>query len=233
VALRKAYADPAQDFARANALYQKGEFSQAARLYKELPSHPPDEPAYHYNLANALLKTGHTGAAVACYLRAFRLAPRHPDIRYTLAFALGRAGEDLVPAGLPATLFWLAFALSRQELLGLFWISVWACLVCWGIHMLDSRRRMAYAGALAGAAFACLFGGWLWLRTTLDPRDEAVTIRPDAEVRSGPGPLFSVAYTLPEGRRLSLISRKGEWWEILVPREGIKGWIHQDWLEKV
>ena len=71
------------------------------------------------------------------------------------------------------------------------------------------------------------------MRATIEPADTAVTIRSDAELRNGPGVNFSVGYTLPEGRRLAVLSRKGDWYEVAAPKEGVKGWIETTSVEKI
>jgi tetratricopeptide (TPR) repeat protein len=225
--------DPARAFSLANTDYDKGDYEGAVSLYSELAEAYPEEPAYQYDLGNSWLKSGRTGLAVVSYLRAFRLAPRSSDIRDNLAFALGRAGEEFVPAGIPQSLFFLALALSRQELAGLFWLGIWVSCLFAGLYLVEFRPRWLRPALGFSLAFLVSFGGWLWLLSTLEPAELGVVLRSDAEVRSGPGANFPVAYTLPEGRRLALLGGKGDWREIAVPREGIKGWMLKESLEQV
>lgn len=218
--------------AEAHELYQKGRFEEAAAIYEALAAAEPLEASHHYNLGNARYKTGQLGRATACYLRAFKLAPRDPDIRFNLAFALERAGEALVLPGIPEALHRLVYLLSGEELQGIFWSSWAAFFLLWGLYLLDSRLRLPTALVLA-ALIAAGSGGWLALRGSLEPPELAVVTLPNAEVRSGPGRNFSASYTLPEGRRVEVLGASGDWVEIGVARDGIKGWIRRDSIERV
>jgi tetratricopeptide (TPR) repeat protein len=220
-------------FAQANAAYDKADYAAAIDAYSQLELADPDEPAYHFDLGNCEMKSGKLGKAVASYLRAFALAPRDSDIRTNLSFALGRAGEEMVPAGIPQSLFLLAYALSRNELQGLLALAVWLFCAAAGLYALNVGRPLlgpAVGWTLAATAF---FGGWLLLLSSLAPNDLAVTLRADAEVRSGPGTNFGVSYTLPEGRRLDITGEQGDWLEVVAPKEGFKGWMRKDSLEKI
>src|SRR6185295_12087768 len=117
----------------ANAFYEKGEFAQALPVYEKLVQANPNEAAYHYDLGNAYVKTNQVGKAVASYLRAFRLSPRDGDIRYNLTFLLARSGDELIPPGIPYSVFLLAYSLSGEELSGLFWLSFWSFCVLLGV----------------------------------------------------------------------------------------------------
>ena len=50
-----------------------------------------------------------------------------------------------------------------------------------------------------------------------------------AEVRSGPGGQFSVGFTVPEGRAVTLLnaSPQSGYLEIGLPDEGLKGWVRE------
>ena len=86
------------------------------------------------------------------------------------------------------------------------------------------------AGALAGWI---IFGGWWGARKALEPAERAVVIKPFVEIRSGPGDNFSVAFTAPEGRRIEVLSENGRWMEIGLAKEGAKGWVLAESVERV
>lgn len=215
----------AQDAAEAQKAYDRGDFAAAASAYEALAARRPDSAAIHYDLGNARLKAGRPGPAVAAYLRAFELGPRDADIRHNLDYALRLAGEELVPPGVPGPLFVLFHALSRGELAGLQWLLLWAWLLLASAWL----WRPAWRGRVRGPLSAAL-GLWalaalgLLARTGLEPRDVGVIVVSKAEIRSGPGASFPVAFTAPEGRRVSVLESSGEWLEIGVLKEGARGW---------
>lgn len=221
----------------ANRLYEDGRFAEAARAYEELASARPRSPGLHYNLGNAQFRLGAPGSlgrAIASYQRAFRLAPRDPDIRHNLDFALRRAGEQLVPAGMPSILFLLYHGLSATELLALHWLWFWSTLLLACAHLLRERAQDALRPWLSGSLLLwAVCAGWLGLRWSTGLRAPAVVLHHNAEVRSGPGANFPVSFKVPEGRRVSRLDAKGDWIEIGVLQEGLKGWIAADQVQAI
>lgn len=216
-------------------LYREGRHAEAAQAYEALLRERPDDPFLHYNLANARYKQGQAGSlgrATAGYWRAWRLNPRDPDIRHNLELALRRSGESLVPAGTPAALHRAYHALSRDEILGLQWLGYWACLLLGAAYVLWSgpRERLKpwLIGALAAWALAASWWGLRWLG---EPDSPGVVIENNAEARSGPGPNFPVSFNAPEGRRVTVVGRSGDWLEVGVLKEGLKGWVRSSSIE--
>jgi tetratricopeptide (TPR) repeat protein len=200
-------------------LYEAGRYDQAAEAFAAA--------GQHYNAGNAHYKAGRLGRAIASYSRAHEESPRDPDARYNLSFALRRAGEDLVPAGVPSLLYGLFKSLSEREAAGLFWLAWWAAL------LLGCLRLLRVPAPGLGAACAALLASGLWwaaLRLA-SPAAPGVVVVSAAEVRSGPGEKFPVSFTAPEGRRLTVLERSGEWLEIGVLKEGARGWTRASNIE--
>ena len=227
-----AAASPSAD---ARALYDAGRYDEAAAAFEKLAAAAPRDAALQYDLGDALFKAARLGRATASFERAFALDPRDSDIRFNLAYALRRSGEDFVPAGTPPALFWIFTALSERELAGLHWLAAWATLLLAGAGLLAAaRRRETLAPWTAAAAVAWLFFGlwWACLRAALPP-DRGVIVSPHAELRHGPGPNFGVAFTVPEGRRVRVLGAAGAWVEVGVLKEGARGWIEADAIERL
>lgn len=193
-------------------LYEAGRYDQAAEAFAA--------GGQHYNAGNAHYKAGRLGRAIAAYSRAHEESPRDGDARYNLSFALRRAGEDLVPAGVPPLLYWFFKALGEREAAGLFWLAWWAALGLGCLRLL----RVAAPGLPAACAALLVTGLW-WAALRLSaPENPGVIVAASAEVRSGPGERFPVSFTAPEGRRVAVLERSGEWLEIGVLKEGARGW---------
>ncbi|TBR17301.1 tetratricopeptide repeat protein, partial [bacterium] len=188
----------------ANALYESSRYTEAAASYETLLKESPYDAALQYNLGNARFRQGGPGSlgrATAAYLRAFRLDPRDGDVRANLDFSLKRAGETLVPAGMPPAVFVLYNVLSATELAALHWLAFWAaCLLGAGAFLVARARAPLKAAALTAAFAWGAAGGWWALRVSTGFKDPAVVVLQDAEVRSGPGEGFPVSFKVPEGR---------------------------------
>lgn len=214
--------------------YDAGDFTGAAGAYAKLAAEQPREPAWRYDLGNALFKAGKLGPAIASYERAFELAPRDGDARFNLEFALKRAGEELVPAGVPPLLFGLFHLLSDAELAGLHWLFCWAALLLGAAWLLaPGRRERLEPWAAAALALWLAAGGWWGARRLVEPGRLGVITASTAELRSGPGAGFGVSFTVPEGRRVEIVSEEGAWLEVVLPKEGAKGFILADAVEKI
>lgn len=215
-------------------LYDAGDYKAAAEWYRQAAARDRRNADLHYDLGDCLFKDGQTGRAIASYQRAFDIRPRDPDIRQNLDFALRRAGENLVPPGVPPLLFIAFHLFSERELGGLHWLACWLTLISGGILIWKRSRRDTLLPWTAGAALLWLFlgGWWLALRLTT-PQRSGVIISTSAEIRSGPGENFNVSFTAPEGRRVQILSDSGEWLEIGILKEGVKGWITASAVERI
>lgn len=221
----------------ANALYENAQFEKAAVMYRTLIEEDPLSPELHYNLGNTYFKMGRPGSlgkAIASYQRAYTLSPRDSDIRYNFDFALRRAGESLVPDGMPEGLHTLFHLLSIIELSAVQWLGFWASLLLGAVYLIQEQRQARLRPWLTGTLLGWIFfAAWWGLQWTSADTRPGVIIRQDAEVRSGPSSSFPVSFKLPEGRRISQLSSKDGWIEIGVRKEGLKGWIAVDALEKI
>lgn len=234
LALPAAAASPSA-YDGAKAAYDAGDHDRAASAFAALLAADPGDPALHYDLGNALLKAGKLGRASASYQRAFDLDPRDGDGRHNLDFVLKRSGEELAPPGIPAPAFAAFTALSARELAGLHWLAAWATMILAGLSLLGSaQRREALRDWLLGAAAAwALFGLWWAGLGAVLPAGRGVIVAGRAELRNGPGEKFTVGYTAPEGRRVRVLSESGEWLEVGLLKEGVKGWILAASVEKL
>ncbi|MBI5243915.1 MAG: tetratricopeptide repeat protein [Elusimicrobia bacterium] len=225
------------DLVEANKLYGQSKFAEAAAAYKELAARDPLDPAAHYNLGNAYFRLagpGDLARAIASYERAFNLSPRDGDVRHNFDFALKRAGETLVPTGMPSAAFILFHILSRTELSALHWLGFWAFLLLAAAALWREKWREALKPwVLWSGLFWAAAGGWWGLLALSDVQNPGVVLTLDAEVRSGPGLNFPVNFKSPEGRRVSILDEKEGWVEIGVLKEGLKGWISAEQVERI
>jgi hypothetical protein len=231
------YAQEPSRLEKGNQLYEDSRIPESITEYEALVREHPNVPEYHYNLGNAYFRLnapGALGKSISAYQKAFSLNPRDPDIRFNYDFALRRAGERLIAPGTPAGLHVLFYALSTPELAGLQWLGFWAALFLGAFYMLNESRQSKIRPWLISATFYWgIFAMWWGLRFSSEDRSPGVIIVQDAEVRSGPGANFPVSFKLPEGRRISKLDRKGDWIEIGVKLEGLKGWIDASALNSI
>ncbi len=219
--------------AQARQKYDAGNYAASAVLFQNAIEKSPENPFLQYDLGNALFKSGKLGEAIVSYQRAFDLMPRNSDIRYNLAFALKRAGEDLVPSGIPPILFYLFYWLSLKELSGFFWVFTWILLLSAGIWIKMKKPAPLRPLLSISLTLCSIFGIWWGIRFLLEPNALGVIVTQTAEVRSGPGESFSVNFTAPEGRRVEILSESSGWIEVGLLKEGSRGWVSTKDVEKI
>ena len=214
--------------------YDASDYSGSVTAFAKAVERAPRAAELHYDLGNALFKAGRLGPAIASYQRAFDIRPRDGDIRYNLNFALKRAGEELRPEGVPPALFQVFYLFSERELAGLHWLGCWLTLLFACVCLLKPETREDLFVFLAAAALCWgAAGAWWGSRRSLEPELRGVIVRPAAEIRSGPGEKFGVTFTAPEGRRVEILSESAGWLEIGVLKEGARGWLPGDSVEKI
>lgn len=215
---------------QAEELYRQGKFSQALALYEQELKNHPNDPFVYYNIGNCYFKMGSKGLATANYYRAFLRAPRDLDIRHNLALVRAGSGERLVPAGVPESVHRIYFGLSLAELTGLVFVLFWlSCLV--GCFWLVKRKGAAVLWVMA--AITLVVFGWWYTRFEWENRALAVIASPVAEIRSGPGTNFPASASMTQGHLLTIQDSKDAWYEVIIPSQGLKGWVEKDVVEKI
>lgn len=220
----------------ANAEYKSENYQAALDGYLAVLAKEPDNPHAFYNAGNAYFRLNKPGLAVLFYAKAFRLEPRDTDIRTNFDFALKRTGQALIPDGVPKALHYLYYLLSDGELKAgaiVFW---WLALVLGSVYALKPVLRTKIDGPLAVSALICLgLAVWLALRASSTLYDAAVvTAEGSAPLLSGPGDSFKNYATLPEGRIVKIIDDSDNaYYEIGIPREGVKGWLKKEAADRI
>lgn len=75
---------------KADSLYEKQDYQQAAELYNQCLSTEGTSSDIYYNLGNAYYRLGRTSQAILAYERALRLNPANTDARTNLEFVNAR-----------------------------------------------------------------------------------------------------------------------------------------------
>ena len=117
-------------FARANQLYEAGQFAAAINLYEQLTAKGIVNADLYFNLGQAYAQAGKANQATEWYQRAAQLAPRDGQI----AARLQQAG--VASRGLP-------LASNEVALLALFAAGVIALIVMARRHKVFARRSAA------------------------------------------------------------------------------------------
>ncbi len=219
-----------------NDLYKSGSYQSALEGYKEIAVKEPYNPYAFYNAGNAYFRMNKPGLAILYYGKAFRLDPRDSDIRTNLDFAMRHTGQILVPEGLPKTLHYLYYFFSDLELRAAATSLWWLACLLFSLYTLKSGLRDKLRGTLLASVLA-LVGTLMWITARSSSAFEnaaVITAEGSAKLLSGPGETFKAYATLPEARLVKILDDTDDiYYEVGIPREGIKGWIKKTAAEKI
>lgn len=233
---RAAFAYDRSILAEYNDLYKNGGYQAALEGYKEMAAKEPRNPYAFYNAGNAYFRLNKPGLAILHYGKAFRLDPRDPDIRTNLDFAMKHTGQALVPEGMPKALHYLYYLFSDLELRAAATVSWWLACLLLSLYALKTglREKLREALPASGLVFACALL-WLIARSSSPFNGAAViTAEGSARLLSGPGESFKAYATLPEARLVKILDETDDvYYEVGIPREGIKGWVKKTDAEKI
>ena len=208
-------------FTTANEAYDRGDYAEALRHYRELTKRQPASAEAWYNAANAAFRAGDAGEAVLFYRRAWYLNPRDPDVRANMQLAQQRTGA-LVPS--ERLIDQAARELSQREWSVLFKAAYWIAMVAAALVILLPRARRFIRPVLIASvtvALMALAGWFYWRSWTNEPEIVMLDARQTAlyEPREGATQFFAV----PEGSILPMEDRFGQW--IKVRSGDQSGWV--------
>lgn len=233
--LRTAGAYDRNELAEYNDLYKNGSYQAALEGYQDMIAKEPANPYAYYNAGNAYFRVNEPGQAILNYSRAWRLNPRDPDIRTNLEYALKHTGQLFVPEGVPRVLHYVYYCLSDDELWAVAIAAWWLFFLLLSFFYLKpgiadgSRTSLYFTGTLFAVALL-----WFMARSASPFRNGAVIIDKSAQLMSGPGDTFKAAAALPEARLVKVLDETDDnYYEIAIPKEGIKGWVKKTSAGKI
>jgi tetratricopeptide (TPR) repeat protein len=210
---------------RAVSADNHNDFSSARDAYESLARDGWGGAALFADLGNVYYRMGAAGRARLWYERALLSEPRNEDARFNRDLLLERLGlkEDggspLAPWS--AEFSWIFAVLNALFFSALAWrllkgpneVAWWAA---WGTGL-----ALLAAGTLAGVARSQAGEAW------------SVVTSPRAEARTAPSEEAAVGFVLPEGQKLALLGSSGNWLEVGLPAQGLKGWVKSGEIEPV
>ncbi|MDH5510528.1 MAG: tetratricopeptide repeat protein [Nitrospinota bacterium] len=231
-----AWADPAEVYNRANALFAREQYPEALKLYESIPIQNPD---LEYNIGATYLKMGAIGKATLHFKRAERLRPGDEDTRANLEFIAATKAdrEAFREQGIAAMLLeWLlglgSVAHVTQMALGLYLASSCAAMALilarpgagknWiAMVMTILMTATAFTSALAAARII-----------SFEDRSQAVVMTAEAPARPDPSAHADPAFTLHEATIVQLGRVEGNYIFVTLA-SGHSGWMDRGSLERI
>ena len=218
-------------FNDAAKLYENAQYSKAIEAYEGIISAGQKNPELYYNLGNAYYKNGKIGKAVLNYERAYRLKPSDQAIRNNRAF-LQRSLQEAELSLFDSILDWAAGFLSINA--SAVFTSLFFVLFVLGIiFFLFTKSRAAAFACLAPLVLLLAFGTIFVLKYRDQELVRWAVVISSRDARNGPGAENSVAFSLPEGKKLMILGEQADWYAVGLKNEGLKGWVEKDSVEAI
>ncbi|MCI0451225.1 MAG: tetratricopeptide repeat protein [Candidatus Latescibacteria bacterium] len=250
---------PADQFARANAAYEAGDYAAAIDDYTRVAEAGVVSSDLYYNLGNAYFKDGGLGRAVLWYERARRLAPRDPDVRDNLDLTRSLLRDKQLVTAEPrwrrALLAWHRDTTTAESvvaasalyallcLLGVLFVfrqSEWFSRLYARLSILSPGRLLGLDKAQdLGVAMAIVFLVVGALTTSAvskvraeGARAQGVVVAQEVSVFSGPSRDASVQFKVHEGTLVSVRDARPGWVRVDLPGD-LSGWVDETTLDPI
>ena len=224
---------------RANDLYAKGNYTDAAKEYEKIISTEGVAPELYFNLGNAYFKANEIGRSILNYERALHLSPSFGDARFNLDMAQQKVIDNIIQAP--------TFFLGRwiNNLIKLMTSNQWVYisffmfilfLIFSFLFVFGPTRRFRKNSFYTGA-FLLLFS-LLWIvfagirKEQISNHNEAIVMVGVITVKSSPDASGTNLFQLHEGTKVTIKSTLGDWSEIMLGNGSI-GWVDQQSVEKI
>ena len=223
-------ADPREVFARANSLYEAGNYPGAADEYGKLVQRGYRGGNLYYNLGNSYLKLDRKGSAILYYKKALLLLPRDQDLKSNLEYAFSLVEDKLEPGPRPwfrrrwdTAADWFTLREWRIAAGAIFW---GLCAVLIALIYTPRARPVLVRVSAAMAGLLLIATAAAFSRAYLEGQEQAVVLAREAKIRYGPSEKDVVAFILHEGAVVELENEKGDWYQVSIP-DGKAGWVEK------
>jgi tetratricopeptide (TPR) repeat protein len=252
-------ASPSGLFARANSLYESGDYAGAVEAYLGVVNGGIVDATLYYNLGNSFYKVNDLGKAVLFYERSLRLAPRDRDVRENLALVRTQlkdkqfvAEKNPVIQGIgwlhdnlrTGEMFWFAslsylllctlamvFIFRRTRVVSM-WYRRLSVLSPARLLGLTLTQELLVAIALVSILVATsASSSYLKLQREIHPRDAVVLAR-ETPVFGSPTEDATLQFRIHEGTTVTAGEVRRNWIRIQLPG-GLSGWVSANSIQKI
>ncbi len=218
--------------ADADALYEKGNYEEAAAAYESLLKVEGLAAEVYYNLGNCYYKLDKIPFAVLNYERALLLDPGDGDIRANLALARGKTVDKVVP---PSEMFFVTWwrdltncmSMDSWTIVGFsaFILMLIGILVYRFVPQLLARKIGFYSAMFLFALVIIANFAAFSQHRDLTHRNTAVILAPSVVVKSSPSDRSTDLFLIHEGSKVEILDNSMKEWMEVKFEEGKQGWI--------
>ena len=233
------FSKPEDVFIMANELYIDGRFEEAIGLYEKILDSGYHSAELYYNLGNASYRSNKIPDAILNYERALLLSPGDEDIRFNLELARMHVRDRIEE--LPGFFLNRWWTSARDLFSAWKWASVSAAffiiflLLVTGFLIVRSvtLKKISFWMAVIlffASALSISFG--IDKRNHIRNHNTAIVFAPVVSVKSSPDISSTELFVIHEGTKVWIEDSIGHWRAIRL-RDGNKGWLPAESIEKI
>ncbi|PAM96014.1 BatE protein [Flavobacterium sp. IR1] len=227
-------------FEKGNALYQKGQYKQAAEEYENIIKEDKQHSAeLYFNLANCYYKLNQVAPSIYNYEKALVLKPNDAETLNNLKFAKKLTIDEIkeVPK--------VGFEKLIQNFTSIFDYNMWAKIavaiaflfllsfIGYYFSELTLTKRIYFIGMfILLVALVISVTAGISEKSNYDNDRPAIVFAEMSEVRSEPQKGGSAIFLLHEGAKVYVIETLGTWKKIELT-DGTEGWIDSTTIREV
>ena len=224
----------------ADAMYEKGQYTQAMEAYTFLLQKEGDSKELYYNLGNCCYKTDDIAHAILNYERAVLLSPDDKDAQANLSLAKTKIADKVsTPREMFFVTWWksLSTCLSSTHwlILGVIGFAfALACLVVTHFSPVTLVRRLSSWGLIIGTLLTLTANlSALTQHLLLVCCHDAIVIDPAVTIKSSPDDGSTDLFVIHAGSKVEIIDGDMSQWKQVRVDEGKQGWLHTTSIETI
>lgn len=219
--------------------YNKANYTEAIRIYKQLIKQKPSAILY-YNLGNAYYRNNEVTQAIIAYERSLKLVPSDEDARYNLQLAQSKTIDRLSPESDLFLTRWLhaivySFSIDTWAIISLLVLLCSLSFMLLYFLAVDVKRRKI--GFFSALSFLLLFiFSFSFAKIQQNEKrntNQAVIVASIATVKATPDAKGENAVTLHEGTKVDIVDGSISGWKGIRLPDNTTGWIPTNQLEEI
>jgi tetratricopeptide (TPR) repeat protein len=228
------FANPNEEYNKANAFYAEGKYDEAVTAYEALIEKDELSTFIYYNLGNAYYKKNEITLAILNYERALKLQPDNEDALFNLNMANKQTIDKI--ERLPELFIsntWKNLVSSKTLndwtyfTIALLFLSLTLFVAYLLMHAIFIKKISFYSGS-----FFLALTLFCWLMAVQRNKinlaaNEAIIFEQTITIQSEPNATAEKLFTLHEGTKVTLLEKVNTWSKIKLPNGNV-GWVPTD-----
>jgi tetratricopeptide (TPR) repeat protein len=226
-------------FDKANELYSKGQYKQAAETYQRILDSGHESAPVYFNLGNCSYKEGDLPQALLYFEKAHRLAPGDDDINFNIHLVTLKTVDKIDEATeFFVSRWWKGFILDYSAdglaTSAIILALIGSALLIWYFFAVAGGvKRFAF---FSSVVFFFVAIGTLIIAGSqanyFSNNKQAIVFTSSVNVKTSPADAVSTAFVLHDGTKVNVLDSNNGWLKIKIAN-GNEGWIKESDVKEI